>query len=314
MNPYRIVLTSVALLIVTVFSASAWNSTGHKIVAAVAYANLSAAEQTQVDNILTNHPKYAVWKAAHTTDAIPLGLHVFMQASTWPDEIRNYNDPTTHADWHFIDYPLRAPFRFRAAPNPDDNVVYGIGKCEDILSDVHTSSQVEAEYLSFLIHFVGDSHQPLHCSTLFDATFNTSEGDRGGNHFYVKMKFNSANPIKLHSLWDALLGTGQDPKSLNDKAQTLMQAHPIAGANGFGDAALTRTPLEWSKESRAIALSAGYKPLPSLDGTKNRPVVLPENYYSNARAIAEKQVVLAGYRLAARIKEVLSELQDGNPI
>ena len=311
MNSYRIALISLTLLTASAFSASAWNGTGHKIVAAIAYANLSEAEQKQVDKILKKHPNYSDWKASHTNDAIPLGLEVFMLASTWPDEIRNYKDPATHADWHFIDYPLRAPFRFRAAPNPDDNVVYGIGKCEDILTDDHTTLQVQAEYLSFLIHFVGDAHQPLHCSTLFDTTFNTPEGDRGGTHFYVKMQATSKNAVKLHTLWDGLLGSGNDTKSLNEKAGKLMQAYP-ARADEF-DEAIAKTPVEWSKESRALALKAGYKPLPSLDGTRSQPVVLPADYHSKARETAEKQVVRAGYRLASRIKAVLAQLQDANP-
>jgi len=57
-----------------------------------------------------------------------------MAASLWPDQIRNHNDPSTFPNWHFVDYPLIAPsFPDRGSPTPQDDILFGIGKCEATL-------------------------------------------------------------------------------------------------------------------------------------------------------------------------------------
>jgi hypothetical protein len=293
-------------------STLAWNDTGHQIVAAIAYARLTPAQQKVVDDILTSHPKYSVWKNSYHpgTPNESLGLHVFLEASTWPDLIRNYNDPSTRADWHFIDYPLRPPsYKFRAAPAPTDNAVYGIGQCISTVSDEHAGKQMQAEYLSFLIHFVGDIHQPLHCESMFNSTFKAPQGDRGGNFFYVKMHSNSTNSVKLHYLWDSLPGSGTDPEYILSQAAAFVKAHPVNTFPAFQ----SKAPVDWSKESRLLAIDKGYKPLPSLDGTTNSPVVLPGTYFQDARDTAEKQVTLAGYRLAEVIQNVLADRVTPTP-
>src|SRR5258707_8979921 len=89
-------------LFLAALPARAWWSDGHQLIAAVAYHELSPSEQTKVDAMLSQHPSNTVWSAGGASH-----LEIFMKASTWADEIRNYSDPTTHADWHFIDYKLK---------------------------------------------------------------------------------------------------------------------------------------------------------------------------------------------------------------
>ena len=87
-------------------------------------------------------------------------------ASLWPDQIRNHNDPSTFPNWHFVDYPLIAPsFPFRGSPMPKDDILFGIGKSEAILRSRSAAAPDKAEKMSWLIHLVGDVHQPLHCAT-----------------------------------------------------------------------------------------------------------------------------------------------------
>src|SRR5438093_830575 len=183
-------LAWVVLLLSTQTHLLAWYDGGHQIVAAIAYKELTLEEQAAVDAILKSHTNYTSWRNdfASKPIGIELGQYVFMEASTWPDEIRDNNDPTTHPAWHYVDYPLRPPhFTDRPAPRPKDDVVFGIGKSTEVLENIHSNKRRQAEYLSWLIHLVGDIHQPLHCSSLFNSTFKGSEGDRGGNNFYVKL-------------------------------------------------------------------------------------------------------------------------------
>jgi hypothetical protein len=83
-------------------------------------------------------------------------------------------------------------------------LLFGITSSKETLLDEHADKEAQAEALSFLIHLVGDIHQPLHCSTLFNSTFKLPDGDRGGNNFMVKMKPTSANSVKLHTSGTAL--------------------------------------------------------------------------------------------------------------
>src|ERR1044071_6310329 len=110
-------LTTIGWACFALCTARAWNDSGHMLIATIAYQGLAPAEQTQVDDILRHHPKYTDWSSARPVSSpVAPGLFVFMQASTWAADVRNYEDPATHANWHFIDYPLRPPrFPYRAA-------------------------------------------------------------------------------------------------------------------------------------------------------------------------------------------------------
>src|SRR5262249_23934 len=160
--------------------------------------------------------------------------------------IRDNNDPKTHPEWHFINYPLRPPgFAFKAAPEPDNNVEFAINQSVEVLKDSHVSKRRLAESLSWLIHTVGDVHQPLHCAALSNRGLTGRQGDRGGNYFFVKLKADSANAVKLHALWDGLAGSGNDPDALARKAADLAGAHTRAS---FPSASFISAPATWSKE------------------------------------------------------------------
>src|SRR6266568_5396436 len=223
----------------------------------------------------------------------------------WADEIRNYSDPSTHADWHFIDYKLKPKsYPMRADLKPNDNAVVGISQLKDWLDDPHFPPPEQAKNLAFLIHFVGDIHQPLHCESLFNATFSAyPDGDKGGNRFIVNTNATATQNTKLHSLWDGLLGDGEKLTDIEARVGPLMTAHP---RTDFAAQLAKTDAKDWSLESRALAISTGYKPLPALDGTSNHPVVLPSNYAGQARNLGEKQAALAGYRLADTIKAIIA--------
>jgi hypothetical protein len=179
-------------------------------VAAIAYRDLSPAEREKLDLILKSHSRFQSWQSDFPTSVpnLNLGLYVTMAASLWPDQIRNRNHASTFPNWHFVDYPLIAPsFPFRGSPMPKDDILFGIGKSEAILRSSTASAQDKAEKMSWLIHLVGDVHQPLHCATLINSVYPAPEGDHGGNGFFVKAS-GTSEPQKLHSLWDGLLGTG----------------------------------------------------------------------------------------------------------
>jgi len=292
-----------ALFVVLVFSCSvafAWSGAGHMTVAAIAYGELSADEKHKVSNLLTHHPDYSKWTNKFSAELAPIDLEtfVFMRASTWPDEIRRRGNEYDHPEWHYIDYPLEPPlFPDKPSPFPNNDILYGIAECEHTLTNRNALIEVRAAYLSWLIHLVGDIHQPLHCSTLVNADYEEPIGDKGGNSFFVKP--NTAG-VNLHSIWDKALGA-----SVNYRSQFNYATRIVADNSRANLAELSKdlTPQSWSKESRAIAIENAYLH-GNLHGGKTAAtaIPLPEDYTRNLKMIAERQAALAGFRLAGEIK------------
>jgi hypothetical protein len=274
--------------------AEAWSGAGHQVVAAIAYRQLSGSDQRKVSAILKAHPEYSRWKKNYRSEDNHLDLetYVFMRASTWPDEIRRRDDPNNHPHWHYIDYPLKPrKFPLEPAPAPDDDALFAIGRSEEILGAKKTSDEDRAIYVSWLIHLVGDLHQPLHCSSLI--TPEHPNGDKGGNELYVKP---GEAGISLHSFWDGLLGTSGKASTHWNRALSIAAEHP---RKSLGELKRATTPRDWSLEGRSLAIDKAYlhgKLKTGDDRDSAKP--LSERYIKNAKAAAEKQAALAGCRLA----------------
>jgi hypothetical protein len=291
------VLCAAAAVLVAEPAAQAWSGAGHQVIAAEAYRDLSPALQKKVVQLLAAHPQYARWKDSLHGDAgnPEAGLGIFMRASTWPDEIRRRESEFNHPRWHYIDYPLRPPkFPLVPGPSPEDDIVYAIEHCEQTLSSRKASPEERAVFLSWLIHLIGDLHQPLHCASLFDSAH--PNGDKGGNDFFVKP---AEHGISLHSFWDGLLGTSGKPQSHLNYAIMIQSEHPRKSLKQLKK---SRTPKDWSLESRSLAIESVYLHGKLKGGlSKEDATDSPVDYTKAAKVVAERQAALAGYRLADEI-------------
>ena len=280
-------------------NAKAWSGAGHQVIAAEAYRQLPPALQKKVTEILKAHPDYAKWEKSFASESTTLDLPAFffMRSSTWPDEIRRRKSPYNHPKWHYVDYPLKPPkFPVEPGPDPTDDVLYGISQCEKTLADTKASPEERAVYLSWLIHLIGDEHMPLHCCSLFTSEYPS--GDKGGNGFFIKP---GTRGIPLHSFWDGLLGTSGKPQSHLNYAIMIEHNYP---KKSLVELKKAKTPKEWSLESRSIAIEKAYLNGELKGGTSKDTVEeLPEGYTKAAKAVAEKQAALAGYRLADDIQK-----------
>lgn len=290
------IILAVVLLTAVSRMAQAWSGPGHMLIAAEAYRHLSAESQNRVTKLLMAHPDFPKWeKDFSQTSNLELPIYIFMRASTWPDEIRRKGNEFDHPQWHFIDYPLKPPsFPVEAGPAPDDDVLYGIQQCEKILSDTNAADRIRGVYLSWLIHLIGDLHQPLHCSSLVNDAYPA--GDKGGNNFYVRP---AGRAIKLHSLWDGLLGTSIAPNSQLNSAIENDSKFP---RTSLPELLSAKNPKEWSLESRVLAVEKAYLHGALKGGTNvDSAIALPDDYTKAAKAVAERQAALAGYRLGNEI-------------
>jgi hypothetical protein len=206
-----------------------------------------------------------------------------------PDPTRNtgYDDKLMHKYWHFVDKPFAAdatPLPAIPTPNAQDRIALFRGVLASDASD-----PLKSYDLSWLLHLVGDIHQPLHGSTRVDAS--NPGGDAGGN--LAKLSC-SGCPTELHAFWDDVLGTSNKPKSAVSAAKKLPVPDPALAAKS-GEA-------DWAAESFEDAQQDVYV---SPIGTGLGPFELTSSYKKAAKKVAQQRVALAGARLANLINTEL---------
>jgi S1/P1 Nuclease len=293
-----------------------WNGRGHMMVAAVAYQKLNQATKDRVDSLLLLNPDRDNWLDLIPASTPPAKVKmVFMVAATWADRIKSDpdyhtdgthngnrppNDPTAgqnigyddlarHKDWHFVDLPF-SDDNTTLPSVPAPNTGTQIAKFRAVLNSVSNDPNVDklkSYDLSWLLHLVGDLHQPLHSTTRVSAT--DLDGDDGGNG--VKL----TSPANLHTFWDGVLGGGDAPwTALN--AIVALQDAPKSAANDLNVS-------DWIKESFDAAEHTAYKSPPI--GAGAGPFTLTMAYGTAARNLAQKRIALAGARLAKLLNEEL---------
>lgn len=265
-------------------AANAWIETGHMVVAEIAERNLSPKARAAVQEL-----------AKIGTDA---KTNTFVTCSVWADD---YKSDTDRA-WHYINIHFRKDGKPVTNKAPEENVVWAIIKFKKVLGDPKASKEDRALALRYLVHFVGDVHQPMH--GVAEDSGDHPEGDRGGNDFKIApIEGWSQRPLtNLHVLWD--FGCGDflpTDRPLNPKetakidrlAAEIMKEYPRAKIDDLK----VQDPMKWALESFALAKSAAY------NLNEHKPV--SKEYLKKGREICRERAAAAGYRLADLLNEVL---------
>jgi hypothetical protein len=277
------------------------------IVAAVAYDRLEPAVRDRVDVLLKLNPQYGSWVRGVARSGA--GQVAFLRASTWPDFIKRpaagytddgnrptgpdssrnigYADRLEHRYWHYIDLPFSTdgtPLVDPVSPNAETQ----IEALRAALSAASTSDDIRSYDLVWLLHLVGDVHQPLHATSRFSAAL--PHGDEGGN--LVKITCSPACERNLHAFWDDVLGKSTSPSA----------AIAAAGKLGVPPASPDLATDHWIHESLALAETAAYV---SPVGEAAGPYPLSTAYRTAALATARRRVLVAGARLAGVLNEAL---------
>jgi len=315
MNFFRIFLCS-ALLALLPSSALAWGPIGHMTVAYVAYQKLNPATKARVRDLLKLNPDYENWEKQ-----IPAGTSpdehdrmIFMIASTWADDIKGepqysddgtdggntpdgassaqnigYSDLLRHRYWHFVDTPFspdQTPLPAVPAPNAQTQIV--------AFRAVLASSQpdgLKSYDLVWLLHLIGDVHQPLHATTR--VTQSHTKGDAGGN--LVKLFGDAAS--NLHSYWDDL--PGFECKFCSDKIQCVNRATMLGKNLPPADPKVAHNAdtASWIRESFEYARTRVYRD-PIGPGDQPYTIVPGSQYDTQAFRLAQRRIAAAGDRLA----------------
>ena len=246
--------------------AFAWGKTGHRVVAAIADAQLSGLARAHVKEILGE---------AESLD----------EAANWPDEMRS--NPSsfwqkTSTPWHYV---TLNGIVYDHAP-PEGDALEALNKYSAVLRDPNANLADKQLALRFVVHIVGDLHQPLHVGKCCD---------RGGNDIKVKW---FGRDLNLHSVWDSAL-VDEQQLSFTEMTAKLQRHTSNADVIAWWDI----NPRDWISESAQIRETIYPRP-------SNDPKKVPELSYSYVyqnTPIMERRLKQAGVRLAAYLNALYAE-------
>ncbi|WP_158829123.1 S1/P1 nuclease [Mucilaginibacter lacusdianchii] len=249
------------ILLPITFLLVSWGFKGHRAVATIAQKHLTS-------------------NTAYVVSAYLKGESM-AEVSTWADENKDRNT----APWHFLNLPLglsHAEF-VKAVQQSDNNVYTAILKVENTLKDKSLPLDQKNEALKYLIHLVGDAHQPMHVSR---------KEDKGGNTIQLRYEDKGTN---LHSLWDGRL---IDHENLSP--EEMVCQYDVASAADIKKWQ-SDSPLEWIWESYQISskLYTEVKPGQTID----------EAYYQKYLPVIHQRVAQAGIRLAGELNQLFGNEQ-----
>jgi hypothetical protein len=258
--------------------ALAWGQEGHSVIAEIAQHRLSSQAATEVSRLLGEGRSLA-------------------SVSSWADDVRDQR-PETY-NWHFVDIPLAEeryePERDCQPSERGDCIVAALERLTKDLSCAPTDDQ-KRDALRYVVHFVGDIHQPLH--TVGDA--------RGGNDIPVEVRLAGAKMCKggpcpihpsrsnFHAVWDGTLirATTWDWGAYVDRLEDGWLKSREAQSVGGG------TPTTWAEEAHEVARRV-WSELP-----ERRAV--DDSYYAKALPLLDRQLGSAGLRLAQLLNDAYS--------
>lgn len=250
--------------------AFAWDSLGHRLVGELAERRLSLASRVQVHWLLAGEPEPGLAGVA-----------------TWPDAIRKQPAYRWTAPLHYVNI-RDAACRFEAGRDcrKGECVVSAIERYAARLSDTSLRRAERAEALKYLVHFVGDIHQPLHSGR---------RADEGGNKFQISLRSRDSLPqgTNLHSIWDHFLLASARLDEVDYVQRLQARMPPMLGDTN----APVPAPRHWAEESCALTDRDGFYP--------PRPGKLPAHYLERMRPLAEARLLLAAQRLASVIEKAL---------
>ncbi|MCF6288048.1 MAG: S1/P1 nuclease [Proteobacteria bacterium] len=310
----KIKFTLITLLLFSNVSL-AWNAAGHHLMAAITWELMSAEEKNYWVDILEHHPRFRSDFKSNIPKFVKRNPQhyqewVFRRAATWPDVARGLQQKQQekyhHSSWHYINYPIYLDKKintkhvnlatdFHGDLHKDLNIMQALQGNIAVLSKQGASKREKALALSWVLHLVGDSHQPMHSSALFSKTY-FPKGDRGGNLTKIKGQGHFDN---LHWYWDARLENTTSFKIVDLKAKKLIAKHHNIGLKNQHNS-LTKQ----MRNTRKIANKYAYpkevtKPLKQAEKKhKKQPKINISNAYDiQARKTSQTQIIRAAYQM-----------------
>jgi hypothetical protein len=287
-----------------------YGNTGHEAIALLASKGLNDKAKRAITNLL--------------------GDTQLANVATWADQVRG--NPAVekrlpkNGDWHFVNLPLGAKKYPAEGFTSENDIVHAIQRCIQVLeappAALNDKDMTKAEALKFLVHFVGDLHQPLHVAcAYYSLENNRPKGivkdpakaksllhDRGGNGLLI-------GNIKLHAYWDSEILRELQLNSVESLLTSVSEKYPTETTLPKTKGDYHKWAEKWAGDSLAMARTVydGIERLNFEEGivatTRSgkyiqAPIVLKANYAENNRANLLLQIARAGYRLRALLNTI----------
>ena len=283
----RLAALAAVLALLVAAPVVAWSALGHKLVGELAQRHLTPAANAEVARLLAGEP-----------DPTLAGV------ATWADDLRN-KDPESFkrtSRWHYVNLSSdKCAYRPERDCRDGECIIAAIEKQRAILADRRQPLEARRDALKFLVHFVGDIHQPMHAN---------ARDDQGGNRYQISLRtgiepeayardryVDGVMGTNLHSVWDyyVLAERGLDLEQYAER----LDHEPWPPV--MDHAAVT--PASWASESCALT------DLRQLYPTQNGREVhkLDRSYMDKHRALAEQRIRIAAWRLATLLNATLAQ-------
>jgi hypothetical protein len=291
--------------------ARAWGIPGHEVIARVAWDNLSPRTRRRVTALLERAPADADLASLRPTEGTASAQErmLFVRAAAWADLMRFDDHPARkaaydHPGWHYINqyWPAQDASGVgvdTAGMRPDSiNIVERLRALAPVVRDTSAAAADRAIALAWVMHLVGDVHQPLHCSAR--VTTLEPSGDAGGNTFQLDGR------RRLHGYWDHAIDDAipRQPSDVDDDAYIGRVAHAVERAvprREVRTQIANRDEALWARSSLEKAVSDVYTP------ALHRGQRPPADYDLHADSVALRAAAVAGYRLADLLERLLGD-------
>lgn len=286
-------------------AALAWNAGGHRVVAMIAWEAMDTSTRSAAAKLLRAHPDFLQWQERSRDADADADLTAFLEASTWPDDIRRdkrfytagleaptptlagFPDMERRLDWHYVDLPVGSAV---GKAGTDGELDRQLVELADTVGNRQASTAARAYALPWLLHLVGDAHQPLHTASRAQPD---GRSDNGGNEQPVVNPFDQRHPsTNLHRYWDDLPAP---PWLRGSRLESAVRALN----QGFRPPLVAGVSAQWIEESRQLARDQAYPP-----GRDEVPTI-DSQFHENALALARQRMIDAGYRLADLLHRLL---------
>ncbi|WP_439484599.1 S1/P1 nuclease [Blastomonas fulva] len=279
----RVFAAWLALLLALPTPALAWGDYGHRTIAQIAEANISPKAKARMN---------ALFRAEKLLATPDCPLRNIGDASVWADCVRRDDlrwDYT--APWHYINMDICKPFDIKANCANGNCVGAQVARNEKLLADKRLPAHVRLEALAWLVHTMGDMHQPMH---------GGDRGDLGGNRVSAAYGIVEGR-MNLHRLWDTPVA-----ERAITQGEPMVRRYAAAERSPY----LTGTVEDWALESWSIARDIAYPT--AQHGPACGPTLKPgerarhdDGDIETLVPVVRQQVLRAGLRLADALERAL---------
>lgn len=294
----------------------AWDDTGHKLTAYIAWETMTPQAREKAFKVLMSAPEDSDLNVFYLQDSRAEAvkkMELFMIASTWADIVRDRKFPVRYGkyhkgNWHYADtFWTGANGQIKVLPQPagedGGQAIIKIKEFDKVLRDASAKEADKSIALAWILHLVGDIHQPLHTSARI--TPEEPKGDQGGNLFLLSPASEPRETrLNLHWFWDSIVGRVIERQGVSDDvylpfiARQFMQKYPAQEMQSRLKAGQFD---EWQQEGVKLTQTKVFT------ANLKRGEAPSSVYRRESFDLAEEQIALAGYRMGAMLNQIFAQ-------